>query len=379
MGYRVGKFDKYVLSRLMALFGFFSLVLVLVYWVNRAVVLFDQLIANGHSAMVFVEFTALTLPNVIRLVMPVSAFAAVVYVTNRLASDSELVVVQATGFSPFRMARPVLMFGVIVALMVSVLTHVLVPGSLNELADRRAQLEENFTARFLREGTFLHPAKGITFYIKGIEANGELQNVFLADDRSPDTRTTYTGQKAVFASTSEGPKLIMFDGMAQSLDRKTNKLSVIKFDDFVYDVAALLSRSEAGKLDAGALSTAQLMWPTKNVRQNTNETLPELQAAGHERISQALLCIVASLLGFGSLLIGGFSRFGLWKQILLAVVSLILLKLLDNYMVNQASSAKGLWPFVYLTSVIGFAASYVMLWISGHPFLFHRKNKGQPA
>ena len=227
----MGKFDKYVLSQLMALFGFFSLVLVLVYWVNRAVVLFDQLIANGHSAMVFVEFTALTLPNVIRLVMPVSAFAAVVYGINRLASDSELVVVQATGFSPFRLARPVLMFGVIVGLMVSVLTHVLVPASLNELADRRAQLEQNFTARFLREGTFLHPAKGITFYIREIEPNGELQNVFLADDRSAETRTSYTGQRAVFASTTEGPKLIMFDGMAQTLDRDTNKLSTIQFDN----------------------------------------------------------------------------------------------------------------------------------------------------
>ena len=88
-----------MLSQLMALFGFFSLVLVLVYWVNRAVLLFDRLIGDGQSALVFLEFTALTLPNVIRLVLPVSAFAAAVYVTNRLSTESELVVVQATGFS----------------------------------------------------------------------------------------------------------------------------------------------------------------------------------------------------------------------------------------------------------------------------------------
>ena len=39
--------------------------------------------------------TALTLPNVIRLVLPVSAFAAAVYVAQRQRADSELVVVQA--------------------------------------------------------------------------------------------------------------------------------------------------------------------------------------------------------------------------------------------------------------------------------------------
>lgn len=86
-----------MLSQLLMLFGFFSLVLVSVYWVNRAVSLFDQLIGDGQSAVVFLEFTLLTLPNVIRLVLPISAFVATVYVVNRLITDSELVVMQAAG------------------------------------------------------------------------------------------------------------------------------------------------------------------------------------------------------------------------------------------------------------------------------------------
>ena len=62
-------FDRYVLSRLMTLFGFFAVVLVGVYWINRAVRLFDQLISDGQSAIVFLEITALTLPNVIRVML----------------------------------------------------------------------------------------------------------------------------------------------------------------------------------------------------------------------------------------------------------------------------------------------------------------------
>ena len=68
------RFDRYVLSQLMVLFGFFALVLVAVYWVNRAVVLFDRLITDGHSAMVVLEFTALSLPAVIALVLPMATF-----------------------------------------------------------------------------------------------------------------------------------------------------------------------------------------------------------------------------------------------------------------------------------------------------------------
>ena len=79
--------------------------------------------------MVFLEFSALSLPEVIWLVIPMSAFAASVYVTNRLSSESELTVMQATGFSPWRMARPVLFFGIIIMMMMAVLSHVLVPVS----------------------------------------------------------------------------------------------------------------------------------------------------------------------------------------------------------------------------------------------------------
>ena len=164
----MGRFDRYLLSQLMMLFGFFSLVLVLVYWVNRAVILFDRLIANGHSAAVFLEFSALTLPNVIRLVMPVSAFAAAVYVTNRLSRDSELVAAQAAGTSPWQTARPVAVFGLVVGLLTAVLANVLVPASNAQLARRTAEIAENVTARLLTPGTFLHPAEGVTFYIREI-------------------------------------------------------------------------------------------------------------------------------------------------------------------------------------------------------------------
>ena len=101
---RVARFDRYMLSQLLLLFGFFSLVLVSVYWINRAISLFDQLLGDGQTALVFLEFTLLALPYVIMSVLPISAFVAAVYVTNRLSSDSEIVVLQTVGASTARIA-----------------------------------------------------------------------------------------------------------------------------------------------------------------------------------------------------------------------------------------------------------------------------------
>ena len=234
------RFDRYLLSQLLAVFGFFALVMVAVYWVNRAVRLFDQLIGDGQSALVFLEFSMLTLPNVIRLVLPMAAFAASVYVANRLTQESELVVMQATGFSPFRMARPVLVFGVLVAGMMLILMHVLVPASRAALAERTAEISQNVTARFLTEGQFTHPAPGLTLYIREIAPSGELLDMFLADERDGDRRVTYSARKALFARTETGPKLLMFDGMAQTAEGAPARLSLTRFGDFTYDFSGLI-------------------------------------------------------------------------------------------------------------------------------------------
>ena len=179
----LGKFDRYLLSQLMLFFGLFSIVLVLIYWINRAVILFDWLIASGQSATTFLEFTALTLPNVIRLVLPISAFAAAVYTANRLNSESELVVVQATGYGPARMCRAVVVFGLIVGVFVSALVHFVVPASYARLADREVEVAENVTARLLTEGRFVHPDPAMTIYIREITGQGDLQDVLFHDAR----------------------------------------------------------------------------------------------------------------------------------------------------------------------------------------------------
>ena len=249
----MSRFDRYLLSQFLALFGFFSLVLVLIYWVNRAVGLFDRIIGDGQSALVFLEISLLTLPNVIRIVLPVSAFAAAVYTTNRLTQDGELVVMQATGFSAFRLARPVMYFGLSVTVMLLVLYNVIVPASRNALADRTAEISANVTAGLLVDGKFMHPSSGITFYIRDISDRGELQDVFLTDNRNPASPTTYTARRGLLVRGDTEPKLIMFDGMSQTYDPAKKRLSVIHFADFTYDLGGFLT-ADARATESGSSS-----------------------------------------------------------------------------------------------------------------------------
>lgn len=363
----MSRFDRYLLSQLLALFGFFSLLLVSVYWINRIVGLFDQLISDGQSALVFIEFSLLTLPNVIRLVLPISAFAAATYVGNRLMNDSELVVMQATGFSSFRLARPVLFFGLSVMIMLSVLTHVLVPASRSTLAARSAELSQNVTARYLRDGQFMHPADGITLYIRNITETGELRDVFLSDDRNVGRSTISTARRALLVRGDSGPKLLMFDGTNQTLNLETRRLSVTRFSDVTYDLSALTTSDFGLRKSIDELSTAELLIASPVVASEIGLSPEQLRQEGHSRIAQPMLSVATSLIGFAALLLGGFSRFGLWRQIGIAIGLLIFVQLVNTQGTALALSSPYAWVFVYLGPLTGLGIAGALLWLSQRP------------
>ena len=361
----MARFDRYVLWQLLSLFGFFSLVLVGVYWVNRAVALFDQIISDGQSAGVFLELTALTLPNVIRLVLPVSAFAAAVWVTNRLATESELVVAQSAGLGPFRMARAPLVFGLVVAALIAALTHVIVPASRAALSERQNEIAQNVTARLLVEGRFMHPADGLTVYIRQIEETGALNGILLSDSRRTESRTTYTAARALLVRAETGPKLVMVDGLAQTYFPATGRLITTRFSDFAYDLAGLIGGRAMGRTDERELPTAVLLRPTDEILAATRKPASVLLYEAHARFAQPLLGLVGALIGFAALVAGGFSRFGFWRQVALAIAALVAVQILDNAVADRALADSAMLPLVYLPGVagIGFAAG-LLAWAS---------------
>jgi lipopolysaccharide export system permease protein len=113
----------------------------------------------------------------------------------------------------------------------------------------------------------------------------------------------------------------------------------------------------------------------KQLRQKAGTMLNE----GHQRFVQALLCIVCALIGFSTLLVGNYSRFGLWRQILFGIALLVLVKMIDNVMINRVLSDAALWPLEYVSTLFGLAITWLVLWISARPALFAHRDKAVAA
>ena len=376
------RIDRYMLSQYLTQFGFFALVLVSVYWINRAVQLFEQLIQDGQTALVVLEFTALTLPLVISLVLPVAAFAATCYGTNRLSSESELTAMQAAGLSPWRLARPVLVFGLIAGLMVAALAHGLVPLARARLADRQAELAENVTARFLRAGAFQYPADGVTLFIGAVAADGRLLDLFLEDARNPADQRLYTAEEALVLRTATGPRLVMARGMIQNLrpaEGGEPRLSTTRFADLTYDIGALFARAGHKDRDLRTYATWRLLNPDPALLAATGADADRARAEGHERMAQPLMAPVAAMLGFSMLLLGNYSRFGVWRQVLWGVLALLVVQALSTVAASHAAQTPRDWPVLYLPPLAGAAIAGGALWLAARPRRPVRRRQGQPA
>ena len=363
----MAKFDRYMLSQFLILFSFFALVLVAIFWINRAVVLFDRLIGDGQTALVFLEFTVLGLPKLITTVLPIATFAGSVYVINRMTSESELTVLQATGTSPWRLARPVFVYGLCVALMMSVLTHLLLPLSNAQLSEREAEISQNVTARLLTEGTFLHPTSKVTFYTRVIDADGVLRDVFLSDRRNPDEGVIYTASEAYLIRNGDGTTLIMVDGMAQRLEVAGTRLSTAKFRDFSFDISALVSSKNAKSTSIDAMTTAQLFADWDQLETATKSTSGEIAEELTARFASAGFCMIAALIGYATLVLGGFSRFGVWREIVIAFGLLIAIDGLRGTLVETVRENADRWPLLFLPSLIGAVIVIGMIWQTAHP------------
>lgn len=369
----MSRIDRYLLAQLLTVFAFFSLVLVSVYWVNRAARLFDALIGDGQSFWVFLELSALTLPNVIRVVLPLSAFAAAVYVAIRMTRDNEMVVLQGTGMSHTRMLRPVAIFGVIVALMLAALMHVLMPMSRAQLAERQVQIAENITARFLRAGEFLEPSDGIVVFLRDVTAEGQLLDVFLSDNRRVGTRIEYSAASALLAPGPQGPVLVMLDGVAMIYSEATARLTTIGFDDLTYDVGSLVGPAGRGA-DVRELPTRALIDGDADSFEAMGLTLAEARFELMSRHAQPLLALVTAMIGFAAVFLGQFSRLGAWRQVLGAIFALAVIQLVGNATSGMALRDAGRAGLAFIPVGLGAAVMTGMVFWASRA---RRSNRGR--
>src|ERR1700735_2441487 len=100
--------NRYILRQCLSGMLFVTGALTAAVWLAQSLKLVDLIVNRGLSAEIFLYLSLLIVPKFLDIVLPIGTFIAVLFVFNKLITESELVVMRSAGLSPFGLAQPVL-------------------------------------------------------------------------------------------------------------------------------------------------------------------------------------------------------------------------------------------------------------------------------
>lgn len=331
-----------------------------VVWVTQALREIDLLTTKGQTLWLFLYMTVLALPALIMVIAPVALFIACVYALNRINADSELVVVNAAGASPWVIYKPFVILGVIVTLLTGSISLVVMPESARSLRNTIANIRADVLTYIVVEGLFTSVEQGLTFHIRSRAPDGTLLGLLVNDERNPARMMTYLAEEGRIVRTGERAYLVMINGSMQQQEGRPEEMTVIRFDRYVFDLSELTVGSGTVEYRPREMRMSELLAP--NPEDSYYKRFPgKFRAEIHERLSSILYPLAFVFISLATLGYPRTNRTGRGHSILIAIIAVSALRTVGFGTSNLA--AREAWAVVPMYLLPG-AAIVLAAWIA---------------
>ena len=354
--------DRYILKQSLSMMIFVTAALSAAVWLAQSLRLVDLIVNRGLSVEMFLYLALLILPRFLDIVLPIGAFIAVLFVFNRLSSESELVVMRGAGLGPLALARPVFILAGIAFVVLISLSAYFLPASNREFKDLQFEIRNRFVSALLQEGTFTTVSDKLTIYIGGRDERGEVTGLLISDDRDPQQPVTIVAERGAFADDAQGSRIIMVNGTRQRFDRATGKLSVLTFERYTLDLNMLRDAPGVRFRDAQERFLPDLFWPPAQLDAITRDSF---LVEGHQRLVVPLSVLSFVMIPLACLLPGEFNRRGQLQRVLLAVLFALLFQSTDLGVKNLAASNYAAIPLIYFIDLLPLGLGFGILLFGG--------------
>src|SRR5262249_32597001 len=152
--FRLNGLDRYILRQCLSVTLFVTAALSAAVWLAQSLRLVDPIVNRGLSAQGVLYLAPFVLPRFFDLLFPIRPFLPVLFVFNKLTSESELVVMRASGLSPQALAKPIMVLAGLGFVVLMTLSAYFLPASNREFKDLQFEIRNRFVSSLLQEGTF---------------------------------------------------------------------------------------------------------------------------------------------------------------------------------------------------------------------------------
>ncbi len=314
----MSRLDRYIFRQTLLPFLLILACTTAVAWLTQVLNRMDLIVDDGGTLLAFFKVTALLIPSLVGLVLPIALFAACLYVINALMVDSEIPVMRAAGASRLRLAKPLLVLSVLASAVVFYVNLDLQPRSYRLLKDTIYDVRTNLASSLVRDRVFTEVVGGLTVYAEDVRPGDQYVGLHIYDARDPARETTYTAENGVFAVTEVGPRLFLLRGTAQWQDPETGKIEIVRFNETAIDMAELGDDGGGTRNYEGTERYLSELLNPDLTNEYDRALAGRFIAEGHSRLATPLYCLAFALLSAAFLLTATTSRRGYGKRILIA-------------------------------------------------------------
>jgi lipopolysaccharide export system permease protein len=239
----MGVYSRYVFRQTGSAVAMILATLIVIIWVSVALKDIKLMTSDGQTLGIFLYMTVLAMPQIIGIVMPIALLIACIHVLNKLSSDSEIIVMAASGAGRWKFAWPLLLLGIITMFLVLANNAYLQPKAQRELRSYIIKVRTDLIAQVLQPGRFTTPVRDLTFHIRSRSENGDILGFIMHDARNENQVMSYMANRSRLIKQNDNAYMIMYDGHIHRRTKNHSDVQIIAFDQYIFD----LSRFEKGK------------------------------------------------------------------------------------------------------------------------------------
>ena len=358
----MGSINRYIFR---TTFGAFALVLIsltAVIWVTQALRDIDIMTSQGQTILVFVGITGLIIPLLVLVIAPIALLIATAHVLNKLSTDSEIIVMNAAGMSPWILFRAFMTVAVVVSIIVLSISAYFAPKGLRMLRDWLTEVRANVVSTIVQPGRFTSIESGVTIHIRERRANGQLVGIFLDDRRNPAERMTVVSERGELVDNDNGTFLVLQNGVVQRQQVGKKDPAMVAFERYAFDLSQFSAGPQAVKYSIRERYLWQLMFPDPKDSSYVEQP-GQFRAELHDRLIAPLYPIAFVVIAFAYLGAPRTTRQSRTMSMLGAVGGVALLRLIG--FASTVFGANAPWMLVLQYVATAFA-------IGGGAYVIHR-------
>ena len=285
---RMGSISRYIFRTTLGAFLIVLVSLTAVIWVTQALRDIDIMTSQGQTILVFIGITGLIIPLLILVIAPIALLIAVAHVLNKMSNDSEIIVMNAAGMSPWILFRAFMAAAIVVSVLVAAISAYFAPKGLRMLRDWLTEVRANVVSNIVQPGRFTAIESGVTIHIRERRPNGQLAGIFLDDRRNANERITVLSEIGELLDNSSGTYLVLQKGIVQRHETNQRDPAMVVFDRYAFDLSQFAGGAQAVKYSIRERYLWQLLFPDPKDPFYVEQP-DQFRAELHDRLSGAIL------------------------------------------------------------------------------------------